>query len=342
MADGSIILDIEARDAGLTQTLTQARATALQAAGSMTQLAQSITQTKIASNSSSQAAYSLLSALNLTAQGARNLTSAFRQQQSGVLSAMSTMVSGAVSIARSGTSQLQQAGTLWGLAITNGLSSGLTGITAASNSGGIAAMNPWRSAASTAATVGYQIPAAVAQGIYNGNPAVLSASSQAANMTRSAFSGGNWWSLGYNISAGVASGVSGGSYLITSAAKSAAQSALSAAKRALGVRSPSRVFRDEVGRMIPAGMALGIADGAGEMQQAVAQASRQLTDLSRRTLQPSGVIPAAQTVVNCTTIQRYQNSTPTVFEAPIYLDGREIARATAQYTARQMAYLEGL
>ena len=160
--------------------------------------------------------------------------------------------------------------------------------------------------------------------------------------SRSAFSGGNWWSLGYNISAGVASGVSGGSYLITSAAKSAAQSALSAAKRALGVRSPSRVFRDEVGRMIPAGMALGIADGAGEMQQAVAQASRQLTDLSRRTLQPSGVIPAAQTVVNSTTIQRYQNSTPTVFEAPIYLDGREIARATAQYTARQMAYLEGL
>ncbi len=342
MADGSIILDIEARDAGLSQTLTQARATALQAAGSMNQLAQSITQTKIASNSSSQAAYSLLSALNLTAQGARNLTSAFRQQQSGVLSAMSTMVSGTVSVARSGTAQLQQAGTLWGLGITNGLSSGLTGITEASNCGVTAAMNPWRSAASTAATVGYQIPSAVAQGIYRGNPALLSASGQAANMARSAFSGGNWWSLGYNISAGVASGVSGGSYLITSAAKSAAQSALSAAKRALGVRSPSRVFRDEVGRMIPAGMALGIADGAGEMQQAVAQASRQLTDLSHRTLQPSGVIPAAQTVVNSTTIQRYQNSTPAVFEAPIYLDGREIARATAQYTARQMAYLEGL
>lgn len=342
MADGSIVLDIEARDAGLTQTLTQIRANTLQATHNMAQLAQSITQTGIASNSTGQATRSLLSALNVTAQGARNLTSAFRQQQSGVLSAMSAMVSGAVSIARSGTSQLQQAGVQWGSAVTNGLRTGLTGISSASNSGVTAAMNPWRNAATTAATLGYQIPAAIAQGIARGNSGVLSAASQGASMARSAFTGGGWWNLGYNISAGVASGVSGGSYLITSAAKSAAQSALSAAKRALGVRSPSRVFRDEVGRMIPAGMALGIADGAGEMGDALAQASRQLTDLSRRTLQPSRVIPAAQTVVNTTTIHRYQNSTPTVLEAPIYLDGREIARATAQYTARQMAYLEGL
>ena len=32
---------------------------------------------------------------------------------------------------------------------------------------------------------------------------------------------------------------------------------------------------------------------------------------------------------------------PVVLEAPVYLDGREIARASAQYTGRRMAFLEG-
>ena len=83
MADGSIILDIEARDAGLVQTLAQARQYAAQTATGMAQLAAAILHTGSVSNSTSQATRSLLSALNLTAQGARNLTTAFRQQQSG-------------------------------------------------------------------------------------------------------------------------------------------------------------------------------------------------------------------------------------------------------------------
>ena len=39
MADGSIILDIEARDAGLVQTLAQARQSAAKTATGMAQLA---------------------------------------------------------------------------------------------------------------------------------------------------------------------------------------------------------------------------------------------------------------------------------------------------------------
>jgi TP901 family phage tail tape measure protein len=72
----------------------------------------------------------------------------------------------------------------------------------------------------------------------------------------------NWSSIGYSIASGIAGGIRAGVGAITSAAVSAAQSALSAAKGALGIRSPSSVMRKEVGFQIPAGLALGIYDGA--------------------------------------------------------------------------------
>lgn len=236
MADGSIILDIEARDAGLVQTLAQARRFAAQTATGMAQLAAAILHTGSVSNSTSQATRSLLSALNLTAQGARNLTSAFRQQQSGVLSAMNAMVTGAVTIARMGTAQLQAAGTSWGISLTNGLRSGLSGVISASTTGVNAALNPWRSAVNSAVNVGYGVSSGIAQGMNSGNPLLRSAASQSAYLAKSAFSGVNWPSLGYQISAGIAQGIRNGSALISDAASAAALSALATAKRALGIR----------------------------------------------------------------------------------------------------------
>ena len=49
---------------------------------------------------------------------------------------------------------------------------------------------------------------------------------------------------------------------IADAAKNAAKSALDGVKSLLGIHSPSRVFRDEVGVMVGRGMALGIDDSA--------------------------------------------------------------------------------
>lgn len=67
----------------------------------------------------------------------------------------------------------------------------------------------------------------------------------------------NWGSIGTNIVQGIANGIKNGVSAIISAAKTAAQSALKAAKSALDIHSPSRVFRDQVGKM----MALGIGVG---------------------------------------------------------------------------------
>ena len=342
MPDGSIILDIEARDAGLVKTLEQARTKAAQAAASMEQLCRSVQQTATVSNSTRQAMRSLFSSVDQTGKSVTNLTSAFRQQQSGVLGAMNAMVSGTVSLARSASSQLRQAGTNWGTSLTSGLRSGLSGVNSASQSGVNSALNPWKSAGSSAFSLGYAIPSGAAQGMNAGSNLVSQAAGLCARSAQGAFSGGNWGNLGYQISSGIARGISSGSSLITAAARSAAQSALTAAKKSLGIHSPSRLFRDEIGKMIPAGMAEGILDGAGELGNAMNAASQRLISFSRQTLQPSAAIPAAQTLNAVTHTVQTAPQSPVVLEAPLYLDGREIARASARYTGRQMAFLEGL
>lgn len=65
--------------------------------------------------------------------------------------------------------------------------------------------------------------------------------------------------VGTNIIQGVAEGITKGIETIKTAARNAAQKALTAAKNVLGINSPSKVFANEVGKWIPAGMAEGIS-----------------------------------------------------------------------------------
>lgn len=75
--------------------------------------------------------------------------------------------------------------------------------------------------------------------------------------SRCGFTSVNWGSVGMNIIKGIASGLTGAASAIVEAAKSAANKALDAAKSALGIHSPSRVFRDQVGKMMALGMGIG-------------------------------------------------------------------------------------
>lgn len=79
----------------------------------------------------------------------------------------------------------------------------------------------------------------------------------------------DWLELGSQIINGVVDGITEGLGKIAEAAKNAAQKALNAAKEFLGIKSPSRVFRNQVGAMIAKGMALGIADGVPLVERAV-------------------------------------------------------------------------
>lgn len=77
---------------------------------------------------------------------------------------------------------------------------------------------------------------------------------------KGAFSNASSWlvSAGNNIIQGLINGIKGAIGNAVAAVKGAASSIVNAAKGALGIHSPSRVFRDEVGKMIPAGLGVGV------------------------------------------------------------------------------------
>lgn len=75
------------------------------------------------------------------------------------------------------------------------------------------------------------------------------------------FTSYNWGSVGMQIINGIKNGLVGAARGLCEAAANAANDALNWVKDKLGIQSPSRVFRDQVGRMIPAGIAEGIDRG---------------------------------------------------------------------------------
>lgn len=76
-----------------------------------------------------------------------------------------------------------------------------------------------------------------------------------------AFTSYDWGSVGMQIINGIKDGLTGAARSLCEAAANAAGDALNWVKDKLGIHSPSRVFRDQVGKMIPAGMAVGIEQG---------------------------------------------------------------------------------
>lgn len=88
----------------------------------------------------------------------------------------------------------------------------------------------------------------------------------------------DWLGLGRNIIAGIASGIAGAAGRIVDAAKSAASKALNAAKNFLGIKSPSRVFREQIGKNISLGLASGIENYANEVEDAAEALAESATD----------------------------------------------------------------
>jgi phage-related protein/uncharacterized protein YukE len=91
-----------------------------------------------------------------------------------------------------------------------------------------------------------------------------------------AFSKIEWGTLGKNIISGIADGIKNAASSLATSVVNAAKGALGGAKNFLGIESPSKVFRDQVGSMIGAGMAEGITDSSKEVDAAMSGLNRKL------------------------------------------------------------------
>lgn len=88
-------------------------------------------------------------------------------------------------------------------------------------------------------------------------------------------------SAGVNAMAGLRAGILAGRSGVISAMRSAAREAVNAAKKELKIKSPSQVFRDEVGVMTMRGFGVGILKESKEQAKVIRNASRFLTGEAR-------------------------------------------------------------
>lgn len=144
--------------------------------------------------------------------------------------------------------------------------------------------------------------------------------------------GTDWLSLGANIISGIANGIVNGAGAIVSAAQDAASRALNAAKNFLGIHSPSRVFRDEVGKMIPQGMAVGVETETDKAVRVTRQSAFEMLNAAKNTMisnqsRSPVLATAGAPAVHRQTAATVQTQHTTVIE----MDGRTVAKVITPF-----------
>lgn len=124
---------------------------------------------------------------------------------------------------------------------------------------------------------GYKLIGQLAAGLIKAIPKVISATINTIKSIVSEFGNYDWLSIGSNIISGIINGLKAGISAIVDAAKEVAKAALDAAKSALGIASPSKVMRDEVGKWIPEGVAVGIKANMDAVPEALDDLKNQTT-----------------------------------------------------------------
>lgn len=154
----------------------------------------------------------------------------------------------------------QQYGSQFGTGIGGGINSSQGIATGASNAMKMMINASVRSLGHDGRNAGSQFGTGVTSGVASHNGAVFNASSNLKASAHNGMAGG--YNGGYNAGMSIGEGMMSGIYAmagsVAAAAASIASSAVAAARSTLAINSPSKVFRDQVGRAIPEGMAVGI------------------------------------------------------------------------------------
>lgn len=166
--------------------------------------------------------------------------------------------------------QLLQAG----IQLIQSLASGVTQMTgAAVNAAGFvatAALQKLLGFVGQMLSAGVRWVGSVISGLISGAGRLASSAASIARQALSSFLSISWGSVGSNIISGIVSGLWGAAGSLFSSLRNMASNALQAAKSALHIGSPSKLFRDEVGKWIPEGIAVGIDMNADAVDKAVA------------------------------------------------------------------------
>ena len=138
---------------------------------------------------------------------------------------------------------------------------------------------------------------------------------------------------------GLANGINANAGYAYNAARHVANQVAATIRSALSIHSPSRVMRDEVGKYIPQGIAVGIEADSKKAYKAMSNLAAGLVISPETALGASGMNLSS---VGGRIIQNTFNSKQTninrVYElhTTVDLDGREVGRSVAVYSEKEL------
>ncbi len=189
----------------------------------------------------------------------------------------SSMISGIAGALRSGIGSLFSAAQSLCVTIVNAFINLPTVLFNAGATAIVHLIQGFRSAWGVITSIGGRIVVAVISGLVSLASRMWSSAKSAASRMFSAFRAVSWGSVGTHIISGIIRGIAGAAGKLFSAMKNLASKALSAAKKVLGINSPSRVFAAEVGRWIPAGIAVGVTKNSGILSSVMDDTAKSMT-----------------------------------------------------------------
>lgn len=179
----------------------------------------------------------------------------------------------------------------------------------------------------------------LASGFIEYMPQIIRAMGELAAAIIDALMDVDWIQVGKDVIRGLINGIGAMAGALWDAAVNVAKSALDGIKSFFGIASPSKVMRDQVGKQLDAGLAVGLEDNADEAADSARNVSRRVLGEFSADVNYNmpDVREAAKALTADMTASAKMGAQITV---PVSIDGREVARATAWHMGEQLAWEE--
>lgn len=192
-------------------------------------------------------------------------------------------------------------------------------------------------------SAGLQLVGQLLAGIIRAVPDIIASIPGIIWQIGSAFLNTDWGNVGGNIVRGIASGIAGGVGEIVDAARDVAKKALNAAKKFLGIHSPSTLFRDEVGQYMALGMGIGFEDNIpvkdinDALDNAVNRISGHYAEVGQRINPVDAITGTSRIAETCQAdVSNIFEGMTIVVDSTANLDGTPIYKKASEYTIKRI------
>lgn len=142
---------------------------------------------------------------------------------------------------------------------------------------------------------GFDLIVSLIEGIGNAYPDIIAAAGEVAENLWETIKETDWLQVGKDIINGLINGIGAMAGALWNAAWNVASSALGAIKSFFGIASPSKVMRDQVGKWIPSGVAVGIEANTRPLTDALHDMSVLTTDSLQADMNLTGTLTEMST-----------------------------------------------